>query len=91
MTEEERYARARKRVKELRYFYRSLATYVVVMIVLFIVDYVNGGTWWVYWPALGWGAALALHAIRVFGAGRGSRWEERKIQEIIDRDERDGA
>ena len=90
MAEDERYERARKRVRELRYFYRSLATYVVVIAVLFVVDYMNGGNWWVYWPALGWGAAVLLHAIRVFGPGKGSRWEERKIKEIMDRDEREG-
>jgi len=90
MTEEERYERARKRVRELRYFYRSLGTYVVVIVVLFIVDFASGDGWWVYWPALGWGAAVLLHAIRVFGPGKGSEWEERKIKEIMDRDEREG-
>lgn len=45
MTQDERYERAKKRVKEVRYFYRSLATYVVVMIVLFIVDYADRGNW----------------------------------------------
>ena len=90
MAQEERYERARKRVRELRYFYRSLATYLAVMVVLFVVDLASGDGWWVYWPALGWGAAVLLHAIRVFGPGRGSQWEERTIKEIMDRDEREG-
>ncbi len=89
MTRDESYERARKRVRALKTFYRSLATYVAVMIVLFIVDYLDHGNWWVYWPALGWGIAIVLHAFRVLGpGGRGSRWEERKIKQLMD-DERD--
>jgi len=89
MTQDERYERAKKRVKELRTFYSSLAIYVVVMIVLFIVDYSDRGNWWVYWPAMGWGIAVVLHAFRVFGPGAGSGWEERKIKEFMERDESD--
>lgn len=85
MTQDERYEKARKRVKELRDFYGSLAAYVVVMIVLFIVDYSDRGNWWVYWPAMGWGIAVVLHAFRVFGPG--SRWEERKVKELMDQEE----
>ena len=85
MAQDERYERARKRVKELREFYGGLAAYVVVMIVLFIVDYSDRGNWWVYWPAMGWGIAVVLHALRVFGPG--PRWEERKVKELMERDE----
>ena len=91
MSQEERYERARRRVKDLREFYGSLAAYVVVMIVLFIVDYADRGNWWVYWPAMGWGIFLLLHAFRVFGPGRGSKWEERKIKELMERDESQDA
>ena len=87
MTQEERYDRARKRVRDLREFYISLAAYVVVMIVLFIVDYSDRGSWWVYWPAMGWGLFLTLHAFRAFGPGKGSGWEERKIKGLMARDE----
>ncbi len=87
MTQDERYERARKRVKELRNFYGSLAVYVAVMIALFIVDYLDRGSWWVYWPAMGWGIAVALHAFRVFGPGKVSGWEERKIKELMEREE----
>lgn len=85
--QEERYERARKRVKELREFYVSLAVYVVVMIALTIVDYSDRGNWWVYWPAMGWGLFVVLHAFRVFGTG--GKWEERKIKELVEREERE--
>jgi len=85
MNQEEKYQRARKRVRELRDFYTGLVLYIVVMAVLFFVDYSDRGTWWVYWPAMGWGIAVVLHAFRVFGPG--AKWEERKIKELMDRDE----
>ena len=41
---------------------------------------------WFYWPLLGWGIAVALHALRVLGAGRwfGAEWEEKKIEELME-------
>jgi hypothetical protein len=35
---------------------------------------------------MGWGIAVALHALRVFGSGglSGTDWEERKIREIME-------
>ena len=89
MNQDEKYERARKRVKSLRDFYVHVATYVVVMIVLFIIDSSDRGGWWVYWPAMGWGIAVILQAFQVFGPGSGSRWEERKIREIMDREDTD--
>ena len=91
MTQDERYERARNRVKDLREFYGSLAAYVVVMIVLFIVDYSDRGNWWMYWPAMGWGIAIVLHAFRTLGPGSGSQWEKRKIKEYMERDESEDA
>lgn len=85
MSEEERYERARKRVRELRRFYTHAATYVLVMIVLVFVDYSDRGNWWVYWPALGWGIAVVMHAFETFGTG----WERRKIQQLLRKEESD--
>jgi hypothetical protein len=46
-----------------------------------------GGAWWFYWPLVGWGIGLGLHAFGVFGFGGGGpwgrEWEERKTQEIM--------
>jgi len=86
MTQDERYERAKRRVIEVRKLYGNVATYLVVMIVLFLVDASDRGNWWVYWPALGWGAAIVLHALRTLGSGPGSRWEKRKIREYMEKD-----
>ena len=48
----------------------------------------TGGDWWVIWPALGWGIAVAIHAVVVLvgGAGRLDDWETRKVEEIVRRE-----
>ena len=47
-----------------------------------------GGDWWVIWPALGWGIAVAIHAIVVLigATGKVDAWEERKARELIARE-----
>jgi len=53
-----------------------------------------GGDWWVMWPAIGWGIAVAIHAVVVLvgGVGRLDDWEERKVEEIVQREkERSGV
>ena len=87
MEQDERYERARRRVRTLRDFYIHLATYIVVMVVLFFVDYSDHGPWWVYWPAMGWGIVVILQAFQVFGPG--ARWEERKIKELMEKEDQD--
>jgi hypothetical protein len=32
---------------------------------------------------MGWGIAIALHAVRVFVGSPGSSWEEKKIGELM--------
>ena len=54
----------------------------------------GGGDWWVMWPALGWGIAVAIHAavVLVGGVGRLDDWEERKVEELVRREkERSGV
>jgi hypothetical protein len=38
------------------------------------------GRFWPIAPALGWGLGLAIHGLRVFGAGPGSAWRARLIE-----------
>lgn len=84
-------ARAEKRVKELKGFYVNLLTYGVVNLGLFLINLLTSpGYWWFLWVMLGWGIGLVAHAAHVFGAGGlfGRDWEERKIQEIMDKEAR---
>ena len=81
------YEDARARAREIRDFYSHLAVYVAVNIGLFIIDVLSGGGTWFYWPLVGWGIGLAVHAAWVFGPWRamGEDWEERKAREILER------
>ena len=86
MEEQKKYEQAERRVKELKSFYAHLAAYGGIMVVLFFVDYSDrGGTWWFYWPLMGWGIAVAIHAFETFSTG----WEKRKIKQLMKREERD--
>ncbi len=95
--EDKRYIRARKRVEELKKYYKHLTAYILVNIFLStirIVNDVRGGdtlgeafldfdnfSIWLWW-----GIGLAFHTYRVFGARllfMGKDWEEKKIKEYM--------
>jgi len=88
MSEQEtRYQNAKKRVEALKGFYTHLTVYILVNLLLFTINMLTSpGSLWFYWPLLGWGIAVALHALRVFGFGRrfDAEWEERKINELME-------
>jgi hypothetical protein len=88
--EEQRYQRARARVKGMKGFYTHALTYVLVNIGLLFINLFTGGGWWFFWPLIGWGIGLGVHALNVFGFGGvlGRGWEERKTRELIDKEER---
>ncbi len=52
-----------------RVFYGHAGLYVVILLLLLLIDLVTGDGWWVYWPAIGWGAGVALHAVAMLTFG----------------------
>lgn len=85
------YQRARQRVLALRGFYVHLLVFIVVNAFLFALNLItSAGQWWFYWPLLGWGVGLALHAVVALGADNwwGRDWEERKIHELLDKEDK---
>jgi hypothetical protein len=91
MDEQERYAHAKRQVEEIRGFYTHLVVYVVVNLLLFTINMVTSpGGLWFYWVTIFWGVGLVFHALSVFVGGRvfGREWEERKIREYMEREER---
>ena|SRR5579864_4318670 len=87
MDTNERYQRAQARVKQLRDFYTHAGVYVCVNIFLLALNLLTSPhVLWFYWPLLGWGIGLALHAFTVFGTDviLGKEWEEKKIREIME-------
>ena len=88
--EQQVYERAHARVQALKGFYIHTSAFVVVNIALFAINVLVGGALWFYWPLVGWGLGLVLHAFGVFGFGGrgpwGRQWEERKTREMMDKE-----
>ena len=86
---DEKYEKAKKRVKELKKFYGNLVTYTVINVILIIINLVTSpGNLWFYWVTIFWGAAILFHASRIFvfrGKFLGEEWEEKKIKEIMEK------
>lgn len=79
------YQKAAKRVKELKSFYSNLISYCIIIPFLLILNLITSPKQlWFYWPALGWGVGLVAHAMSVFAVGK--EWEERKIREILNKE-----
>jgi hypothetical protein len=84
-----RFKRAKQRVEELKGFYAHLVVYAIINTGLLLINLATeGSSWWFYWPLVGWGVGLAIHAVMVFviEGPRGHVWEERKIRELMERD-----
>ncbi len=82
------YERAHKRAEELQGFYSHLVVYLLVNLGLFAINMVtNREHLWFYWPLIGWGIALLLHATFTFFGGPFSQdWAERKTQQLMEKD-----
>ncbi|MFV5701121.1 histidine kinase [Flavobacterium sp. XS2P12] len=79
------YLRATEYVKKLKGFYGNLISYCFVIPFLIFINLSYGSKFqWFWFPLLGWGMGLTLHAMEIFGYGKS--WEERKINEILKKD-----
>lgn len=92
--EEKNYIRAKKRVKSIKGFYSHLAIYLGVNLFLILLRIISDDgleelwDWTTYNTAIFWGIGIIFHALNVFGMGflLGSSWEEKKIEEIMNKD-----
>ena len=86
--------KAMKKVKSIKGFYKHLAVYIIINILLIAMhwrdlepgeEFLSFAT---FSTAIFWGFGLAIHAFGVFGTDVffGSDWEDRKIREIMDKD-----
>ena len=81
------YYRAKKRVEELKGFYGNLISYCCVIPFLIFINLTYSPHFqWFWFSAAGWGFGLLMHAFKVFGYS--SNWEERKIQEILSKEDK---
>ena len=95
-TQEERYLKAKKRIKKEKGFYGHLFWYVVVNAFLLIRVYMNlsaGESFFEYHhftTLFFWGIGLFIHWIGVFGNNLifSKNWEKRKMDEFMDKEKR---
>jgi len=100
--QEQNYIKAKKRVKEIKGFYIHLSTYVIINIFIsgvIIYGLLSSGdslnetitNFGVYSTWIFWGIGIFFHWLGVFGfksLGFGKDWEERKIKEFMDKEEK---
>lgn len=89
--EQERYDRAKHRVELVRGFYGHAMVFILVNIGLAAYNVATSPDrlWFVY-TLFGWGIGLIAHGAYVMGSGRflGAAWQERKIREEMEREQR---
>lgn len=90
---DDRYVRARKHVDELKEFYYSLISYVLVIPFLIFINYYTSWHFqWFWFPLFGWGIGLCFHAYKVFvnDGVFGRSWERSKIEQFMREEEERG-
>ncbi|MBU0520336.1 2TM domain-containing protein [bacterium] len=93
MDDKEIYERARRRVEELKGFYIHLAVFIIINLGLFLFNwFTDRHHLWFIWSLFGWGIGLAIHGLYTFNfmPFLGRDWEERKIQELVDKEKQQG-
>ena len=90
MLNSEKYSEEENRViehvKEIKDFYSHLINYVVVIIGLFIVNFITSPDYyWAWWAAFGWGIGVVSHGMSVFEVYSffGADWEKKQIEKRL--------
>ncbi len=75
-----------RRVRTFRAFYTHLTIYSIVSFALLVVDLSVPGEPWFFYPFLGWGLAVGMHALQTYERlpWFTRDWEQGKVQELID-------
>lgn len=91
MEKDPKYLRAKKKVENLKAFYIHLSVFILVNIFIFVINLMSyDGIWWFVYPLGGWGIGLVAHGLTVLAESKlGSDWEERKIKEYMEKDNRE--
>ncbi|MFC4739711.1 2TM domain-containing protein [Flavobacterium ponti] len=93
--DEIKYKEAVRRVKRIKGFYTHALIYVVINTMIVIINVQNLGEgesyfqWHNFITAFFWGIGLLAHGLSVFLPGMilGSDWEERKIRELMEKEQ----
>ncbi|MEE9350061.1 MAG: histidine kinase [Flavobacteriaceae bacterium] len=89
LNQQEKYNRAKAKVKEMKDFYSSLIAYLFTMPLLYFIwyNYTSNTIQWFWFPIFGWGMGLTIQGFIAFS--KGSNWETKKIKELMDNDQFD--
>ncbi len=77
-----------EQVRAIKDFYTHLTSYVLVITLLFIINFVTGtGYMWAWWPAMGWGIGIISHGLSAFEVLNifGPDWEKKQIEKRLGR------
>jgi hypothetical protein len=99
-----KYEEAQKRVKKIKDFYGHIFIFLVIVPLVFIARFFilpaygiisdeEGFNNWINWntyifPVM-WLMAIGIHALAVFKPKPMKRWEDKKIQELIDKEKQE--
>jgi len=88
--QQEKYRRAKERLKLIKDFYGNLISYCIVIPILIWINYRTSDFPWVIFPIIGWGIGVVTHAMEAYGFNPffGKAWEERKIREFMDEEKK---
>jgi hypothetical protein len=79
------YKAALQRAETLQAYYTHLLVCLVANAGLFFINLLtrgDDGSWWFIWPLAGWGIAIVIHTLVVFGGVFSQDWKHRKADEI---------
>ncbi|RRQ48142.1 histidine kinase [Maribacter algicola] len=87
--EDKRYQKAKEKVENIKGFYVNLIAYCIVIPFMVYLNHKTTSFPWVIFPVVGWGFGLLTHGMEAFGYHPiwGKRWEERKLKELMDKDD----
>ena len=77
-----------EQVRAIKDFYTHLTSYVLVITLLFIINFITGtGYIWAWWPAMGWGIGIISHGLSAFEVLNffGPDWEKKQIEKRLGR------
>lgn len=89
--ESSKYLRAVERVEEIKGFYSSLIAYCIVIPFLMYINFTYVPQFhWFWFPMMGWGIGLTFQGFKAFAYNPflGRDWEDRKIQEYMNKDKK---
>jgi hypothetical protein len=90
--EENTYFKLKKKVDDIKGFYRNLASYIIFTTGFGVLNVLTSPEYlWFLYPAMGWGLGVLIHGLSVFNylPFFGRDWEARKIKELMEKDRAD--